>query len=109
MRPQIPGNASISPLKSKAALGLSSNKSASWEFPVRSNCFDLFAANSEQAVMALFAKPVPTFTRLGLLLVGAFMIAINVAAQTPTAIAAPDEATVVTLHAEGAQNYECKA
>jgi hypothetical protein len=30
-------------------------------------------------------------------------------AEIPTAIAAPDETTVTTLHAEGAQLYECKA
>jgi hypothetical protein len=30
-------------------------------------------------------------------------------AQTPAAIAAPDATPVVTLHAEGAQIYECKA
>jgi|SRR5262245_25171621 len=30
-------------------------------------------------------------------------------AQVPDAIAAPGETTVVTLHAEGAQVYECKA
>ena len=56
-----------------------------------------------------FAKPVPTFVRNGLSLVAALMIAGNAAAQTPTAIAAPDEAIVITLHAEGAQIYECKA
>ena len=33
----------------------------------------------------------------------------NASAQVPAAIAAPGEATVVTLHAEGAQIYECKA
>jgi hypothetical protein len=32
-----------------------------------------------------------------------------VAAELPAAIAAPGEATVITLHAEGAQVYECKA
>jgi hypothetical protein len=32
-----------------------------------------------------------------------------VAAELPAAIAAPGEAAVVTLHAEGAQIYECKA
>jgi hypothetical protein len=87
---------------------LSSNKGASREFPAKSIWCDLLAANSEQAVMALFAKPV-TFAGLGLLLVAASMIVGNAAAQTPTAIAAPDEATVVTLHAAGAQIYECKA
>lgn len=33
----------------------------------------------------------------------------RVSAQVPAAIAAPGEKTVVTLHAEGAQIYECKA
>ena len=42
-------------------------------------------------------------------LVTGLLIAGNAAAQMPAAIAAPDEATVVTLHAEGAQIYECKA
>jgi Protein of unknown function (DUF3455) len=59
--------------------------------------------------MALFAKPVPTFAGHGLSLIAAFMIPGNAAAQMPTAIAAPNEAIVVTLHAEGAQIYECKA
>jgi Protein of unknown function (DUF3455) len=35
----------------------------------------------------------------------------NTSAQTPLpgAVAAPDEAVVITVHAEGAQVYECKA
>ena len=37
------------------------------------------------------------------------MLATTASAQVPAAIAAPGEATVVTLHAEGAQVYECKA
>jgi Protein of unknown function (DUF3455) len=37
------------------------------------------------------------------------VLAGNARAQTPAAIAAPDETAVVTLHAEGAQLYECKA
>lgn len=41
--------------------------------------------------------------------VAALMTAGRVTAQMPNAIAAPDEASVVTLHAEGAQIYECKA
>jgi Protein of unknown function (DUF3455) len=36
------------------------------------------------------------------------LVAHNASAQVPAAIAAPAEATVVTLHAEGAQIYECK-
>jgi uncharacterized protein DUF3455 len=47
-------------------------------------------------------------TFLALLLSGSFMSA---SAQTPIpdAIAAPGETVVLTLHAEGAQVYECKA
>jgi Protein of unknown function (DUF3455) len=37
------------------------------------------------------------------------MLAATASAQVPAAIAVPGEATVVTLHAEGAQVYECKA
>jgi len=33
----------------------------------------------------------------------------NAMAQMPAAIATPEEALVITLHAEGAQLYECKA
>jgi hypothetical protein len=39
----------------------------------------------------------------------ALMPAGEALAQMPNAIAAPDEAIVVTLHAQGAQIYECKA
>jgi Protein of unknown function (DUF3455) len=63
------------------------------------------------------AKSVPTsppargqaFAGYALSLVTGLLLAGNAAAQMPAAIAAPDEATVVTLHAEGAQIYECKA
>ncbi len=37
------------------------------------------------------------------------LLAGKAAAQTPSAVAAPGEAIVITLHAEGAQVYECKA
>jgi hypothetical protein len=49
------------------------------------------------------------FAGYALSLVTGLLLAGNAAAQMPAAIAAPDEATVVTLHAEGAQIYECKA
>ena len=42
-------------------------------------------------------------------LVAASIFTDTASAQVPAAIAAPGEATVVTLHAEGAQVYECKA
>ncbi len=41
--------------------------------------------------------------------VAALILPGNAMAQMPAAIATPEEATVVTLHAEGAQIYECKA
>jgi len=37
------------------------------------------------------------------------LLAPDAGAETPAAIAAPDETAVVTLHAEGAQLYECKS
>lgn len=49
-------------------------------------------------------KPAPL---AALLLSGSFASA--VAQSLPDAIAAPEEAVVLTLHAEGAQVYDCKA
>jgi hypothetical protein len=50
------------------------------------------------------------FTILPLLIAAFVGGAINPAlSQSTDAVAAPGEATVVTLHAEGAQIYECKA
>src|SRR5262245_64205656 len=42
-------------------------------------------------------------------IVTASTLAGTASAQVPSAIAAPGESAVVTLHAEGAQVYECKA
>src|SRR5262249_31970646 len=42
-------------------------------------------------------------------IVAASTLAGAASAQVPPAIAAPGESAVVTLHAEGAQVYECKA
>jgi Protein of unknown function (DUF3455) len=61
------------------------------------------------------AAPAPLFpagVMLAAATVAACMLTILVGgaqAQTPAAIAAPDATPVVTLHAEGAQLYECKA
>jgi Protein of unknown function (DUF3455) len=44
-----------------------------------------------------------------LTLVAAALVAGEAAAQVPEPIAAPGKTPVVTLHAEGAQVYECKA
>jgi hypothetical protein len=41
--------------------------------------------------------------------VGLIIVADTAVAQMPAAIAAPDAKPVVTLHAEGAQIYQCKA
>src|SRR5215470_11239883 len=46
---------------------------------------------------------------LALSIVAASTFAGAASAQVPPAIAAPGESAVVTLHAEGAQVYECKA
>src|SRR5262245_5636126 len=47
---------------------------------------------------------------LSAVLVVALLVLVSVAsAQVPGAIAAPGETVVATLHAEGAQVYECKA
>jgi len=46
---------------------------------------------------------------LALSIVAASTLAGAASAQVPPAIAAPGESAVVTLHAEGAQVYECKA
>jgi hypothetical protein len=53
----------------------------------------------------------PAVIVLGVISGAAVLTAIagGVAAQTPSAIAAPAEATVVSLHAEGVQVYECRA
>jgi hypothetical protein len=48
-------------------------------------------------------------TMFALSIVGASTLAGAASAQVPPAIAAPGESAVVTLHAEGAQVYECKA
>src|SRR6516162_4771727 len=74
-------------------------------------------ATQRGALLMRDAKLVPTsdrargraFAGYALSLVTGLLVAGNAAAQMPAAIAAPDEATVVTLHAEGAQTYECKA
>jgi hypothetical protein len=46
---------------------------------------------------------------LSLAFVAISVLPTAVSAQVPPAIAAPGENAVVTLHAEGAQVYECKA
>jgi len=43
------------------------------------------------------------------IVVAAALVATGAAAQVPEPIAAPGESTIVTLHAEGAQIYDCKA
>jgi hypothetical protein len=42
-------------------------------------------------------------------IVAAALVATGAAAQVPEPIAAPGESVIVTLHAEGAQVYDCKA
>jgi len=47
--------------------------------------------------------------QFGLTFLAAFALPAVAQAQLPAAIAAPGESVVATLHAEGAQVYECKA
>jgi Protein of unknown function (DUF3455) len=58
----------------------------------------MFVSRSAVAVVILLGVAVPTAFAGG-----------RAAVQMPSAIAAPAEATVVTLHAEGVEVYECKA
>jgi hypothetical protein len=48
-------------------------------------------------------------SRLAVSVVALSALASAASAQVPDAIAAPGETVVATLHAEGAQVYECKA
>ena len=58
----------------------------------------------------LFGKPVSTFPGHALVCMAALaLLAGGAQAQMPDAIAAQDAAPLVTLHAEGAQIYECKS
>jgi hypothetical protein len=51
----------------------------------------------------------PRTVALSLLLLSSSLAAAHAQAPLPEAIAAPGETAVLTLHAEGAQVYECKA
>jgi hypothetical protein len=51
----------------------------------------------------------PRLPLFALSLVAAGTVALPIAAAVPDAIAAPGESVVATLHAEGAQIYDCKA
>ena len=53
--------------------------------------------------------PLQRTATLALLLLGSLMSASAAETPLPDAIAAPGEAAVLSVHAEGAQVYECKA
>ena len=53
--------------------------------------------------------PIVRNAALALLLSSASVLSASAQTPLPDAIAAPDESVVLTLHAEGAQMYECKA
>jgi hypothetical protein len=53
--------------------------------------------------MNIFMKPL-----LNAVSLAALLFAVKVSAQAPLATAARDKAVIATLHAEGAQIYECK-
>ena len=56
-----------------------------------------------------FMMPIARNAALALLLSSASVLSASAQTPLPDAIAAPDETVVLTLHAEGAQIYECKA
>src|SRR5258707_5085210 len=56
-----------------------------------------------------FMMPIVRNTALALLLSSASVLSASAQTPLPDAIAAPGETIVLTLHAEGAQVYECKA
>src|SRR5476651_1898171 len=59
--------------------------------------------------LGAFAMPFPKSTSLALLLQsGSLMSATAAETPLPAAIAAPGETIVLSVHAEGAQIYECK-
>ncbi|MEH2502586.1 MULTISPECIES: DUF3455 domain-containing protein [unclassified Bradyrhizobium] len=53
--------------------------------------------------------PIVRNTALALLLSSATLLSVHAQTPLPDAVAASGEKTVLTLHAEGAQVYECKA
>ena len=53
--------------------------------------------------------PLQRTATLALLLLGSLVSASAAETPLPDAIAAPGEAAVLSVHAEGAQVYECKA
>src|SRR6187200_527808 len=56
-----------------------------------------------------FIMPIVRNAALALLLLSASVLSASAQTPLPDAIAAPGETVVATLHAEGAQVYECKA
>src|SRR6266540_5520991 len=56
-----------------------------------------------------FMMPIVRNAALALLLSSASVLSASAQTPLPDAVAAPDESVVLTLHAEGAQIYECKA
>ena len=55
-----------------------------------------------------FTMPIVRNAALAVLLSSASVLSASAQTPLPDAIAAPDETVVLTLHAEGAQVYECK-
>ncbi|MCA6110327.1 DUF3455 domain-containing protein [Bradyrhizobium cenepequi] len=53
--------------------------------------------------------PLPGKAALALLVLSGTMVSVRAETPLPDAIAAPGEAVVLSVHAEGAQVYECKA
>ncbi|TAI61135.1 DUF3455 domain-containing protein [Bradyrhizobium sp. Leo170] len=53
--------------------------------------------------------PLPGKAALALLVLSGTLVSVHAETTLPEAIAAPGEAVVLSVHAEGAQVYECKA
>jgi len=72
---------------------------------------DCFVASLLAMTNLLRESTMPNFKNvsLALLLLSAIPLAAHAETPLPDAIAAPGEAVVLTVHAEGAQVYECKA
>jgi hypothetical protein len=61
--------------------------------------------------MNIFLKGLPnavSLTVVWLVALATVLLVARVSAQVPSAIAVPDGTAIVTLHAEGAQIYQCK-
>ena len=69
----------------------------------------VFAGLNTDRIVIDVSQTVPEYRRLHCSLLSGMLASVRAETTLPDAIAAPGETTVLTLHAEGAQVYECKA